>query len=179
MDILGKALCFVGSSVVANLGTLLVGIAGVLIAMAQYRRSRTEATLKFFEDGNSEEHREARKAVYRKSNAEIKNIAEKWKNGGTGEDWELTKVISFYDDWGRLVVQHYLPLRTFDGMSGVALIRIYKKLEPYINERREKEAKESKNDLYRAYAYYFEELKRKVENRQRKAIKKKKYQKLS
>lgn len=148
-----------------NVATFLVGIAGIILAYAQFKRSKQEVILKFFEQGDSKKQKDLRRDVHHMTKEQVEEYVERYKRGEQDVDIIFTEIISFYDTWGKLTLLKYLPIKAFEGMSGFILMRIYEKVEPYIIERRKKEYMEAPNISNCCYAYYFEELYKKIKNK--------------
>lgn len=154
-----------GEEIFKNMAAFFVGIAGIILAYAQFKRSKQEAILKFFEQGDSKKQKDLRREIHNMTKEQMEECLKRYKKGEQDVDNIFTEIVSFYDTWGKLTLLKYLPIKTFEGMSGFILMRVYEKVEPYIIIRRKKEYMEEQNIPLCCYAYYFEKLYKKIKKK--------------
>lgn len=118
------------------MGNVIIPLVALIISISLYKRKVSNTVVEFFSQGNTTEQKECRKKLY--------NQFEKRKKPPTVEqlfkldkDGSMAKIISFFDTWAIVQKQKLLPLKTFQGHTGVTAVKVYCLLRPYIEKRRE------------------------------------------
>lgn len=106
-------------SVITSIAALITSIVGI-IGTKNYR---SQAVFQFFKEIEDEKFIAIRKEAYQQAITQPK-------------DERASYVINFFHKWGHMTRLHYLPLKVFNSASGIAVIRLYNLLRPYILENR-------------------------------------------
>ena len=112
---------------------------------------RLEATKQFYEDVDREEFKALKKKLYEHM---LKNPVY------CEASCEFApSIMAFYDKWGALACNRFLPLWIFKGNHGYNVIVYYDFFKPYIEERRKES---SNNKTNHSYVKHFELLAKKI-----------------
>ena len=118
----------------AIITALIIPLLAIVFPWLEHRRNLYHSTLEFLSQGNTDAEKDRRKTVYKRfekaHQLSIEDITE------LDADGDLGRIISFYDGWANMVKKNYLPLKTFKGINGVTVIRLFFILRPYILKRR-------------------------------------------
>ncbi len=135
-----------------DLFALVVSLFAFALSILSFQQKRINNVQSFFAQGDSKEMKEKRKTLYNiyKQN---KGAVARYRMLLKKSD-EMAEIVSFYDFWALMVKKNYLPKWTFQASSRYTICNVYKKLNPYIAYRREKNPK---------YASHFEWLVQKLQ----------------
>lgn len=123
-------------SIITGISALISSIVGI-IGTKHYR---SQLILQFFQEIEDKEFIRIRKDAYQQKLTQPK-------------DEDASYVINFFHKWGQMTRFRYFPIKVFNSASGIAVIRLYNLLRPYILETR-------KNN--KLYAAHFEWLYNKI-----------------
>ena len=132
---------------VVNLVAIVSGISGIIMGLVSLKMVNLDAVKEYFQQGDSDDFIAARKKVY-----ELGETNERIEPYNS----EVGKVVSFFHFWGLMVKKKYLPIWVFEDASGFAVVKLYRILEPHIEERRV-------DNPY--YAKYFQWLAEEIEKK--------------
>ena len=126
------------------------------------KREKSNALIKFLDQGDSPEMKKLRGDIYRHA-ADFKDTEFQRKitdlfndnarpnNLYSDLETSITKVISFYDKWALLYNQGYLPKWAFDGARKTVLLGICDKVMFYIDFRKAQGNEDYAKDLLTVY----------------------------
>lgn len=121
--------------VISSIGAI-TGILGLILSILSYQRNKFETINSFFQYMRDNEFLQARKFIYNLQDNTVINAS-----SSEDDNNKVAIVANAYHHWGLLVKHKQLPLWIFydrnNGLtaSGIAVIRMYKKLVPTINYR--------------------------------------------
>lgn len=137
--------------IIVSILALIISVAGFFISCLNYKHDQFEYINSFFEHMLDHDFVEARKFVY---NMELNKCIK--LDSSDKEQYNVAMITNTYHHWGLLLIHKQLPLWIFydkkNGLtsSGIAVIRLYNKLRPTIEYRR--------NNGNLEYAKFFEKL---------------------
>ena len=135
--------------IVAAIIGCITGLFGLVISLFSIHHNKTVAVHEFLSKMESDEFITARRAVYNRPNNAECDL----------QDKDASLVVNIFHHWGLLARRRYLPMWVFDGASGSGACRLYEKLEPYIQKRRDHHRDNN-------YAEHFEWLYKKLKRKQ-------------
>ena len=118
-------------------GLILIPLAATTVSFLNYKKNKSKVALEFLAQGNSMEQKQYRKAIYDAYKGQIEPLPEEELIALDELNGSVSQVASFYENWGMLYRQGYLPLETFKGINGATACRVFYMLKPYIKHRRE------------------------------------------
>lgn len=143
---------------------LILAVLGLALSILVHKRTVTGTMLKFYSQGDTKEQKEYRRKIYKAYETKEHNLSAADLKA-LDHDGTVSSVISFYDTWGKLCRQEYLPLKTFEGITGVTACRMFYIVLPYIAERRAKVGRIRKRVISNSgYGKDFEDFIKKIED---------------
>ena len=130
----------------------LTGLSGIIISLFSFYHNRIEAVNAFYANFRNPVFIEARKTIHNlPSNYVPEEILREHGD-------KIAYIVLSYEQAGILAKKHKLPFWLFtDHSTGIAIVRLYEKLQPYILFRREYD-----NVAYgKQFEYLVERIKRK------------------
>ena len=131
--------------------SIIALVGSFLFSLWTINLNRIEAIKQFYEEVDSKEYKQSQGILYSKIHNDTTDFDKDYE--------EYALVLAFYDKWGALCNNHYLPIWLFEGNHGYKVIIFYEGLEPYIKKRRQESYNGIKNEKY---AIPFENLYKKV-----------------
>ena len=117
-------------TIVFGKGASIVGILGAIIAFIlswqTIKTNKYKAVHDFLSIMENKEMVRARRYVYNYNPGNNIKLDEE----------EINIVINFFQHWGLLAKEKYLPMWVFDTASGSGVVRLYDRAKPYIEEVR-------------------------------------------